>query len=426
VIILDTALAQRAASGNPVRVGLVGAGYMGRAIAFQVERTIGLQLVGIANRTPERATRILHELGDSAPRFCDEPDGVDDAIRRGAHVVTSSPSALLRSEGVDVIIEATGQVEFGAHVVVDAIGTGKHVVMVNAELDATVGPILKAHADRAGVVLTNTDGDEPGVAMNLIRYVRTIGLEPVLAGNIKGFIDNHRTPDTQRAFAESVGQGATMITSFADGTKLAMEATLLANATGFGVAQRGMKGPECGHVRDVMQFFEPDELLGHGLVDYVLGAEPGSGAFVVGYGTEPIPQQYLQYFKLGDGPFYVFYIPWHLPNTDAPLSAARAVLFRDATVAPLGPPVCDVVAMAKRDLAKGDLLDGIGGFTCYGAIENAAVSRRNRLLPMGVAADCMVVRGVPADEPITYDDVRLPQNRLVDTLRSEQDRAFTS
>ena len=133
---------------------------------------------------------------------------MDDAAARGTVAVTADPAAICAAESVDVVIEATGEVEFGASVVLDALGSRKHVVLVNAELDATVGPMLKRKADDAGVVFTNTDGDEPGVTMNLLRYVRTIGLEPVLVGNIKGFIDPHRNPDTQQAFADSVGQRA--------------------------------------------------------------------------------------------------------------------------------------------------------------------------------------------------------------------------
>jgi predicted homoserine dehydrogenase-like protein len=407
-----------------VRLAIVGAGYMGRGIAAQAHAMPGLEVAAISNRTPDAAVRILEELGLGSPRSVETPDELDGAIARGEPVVADDPSPLCRAESIDVVIEATGEVEFGAHVVIDAIDNRKHVVLVNAELDATVGPILKAKAEEAGVVLTNTDGDEPGVAMNLLRYVRTIGLRPVLTGNIKGFIDPHRNPDTQKGFADSVGQRPKMITSFADGTKLSMEATIVANAAGFRVAERGMKGNHCAHVREVVGFFEPEELLSGGIVDYVLGAEPGSGAFVVGYGDSPIPAQYLGYFKMGDGPFYVFYTPWHLPHAEAPLTAARAALFHDAAVTPLGAPRCDVVTIAKRDLRKGETLDGIGGFTCYGTIENADASRRERLLPMGLSEGCELLVDVAADEPVTRDDVRLPEGRLVDELRAEQDRVF--
>jgi predicted homoserine dehydrogenase-like protein len=427
VIILDKALERRAAEGNPVRVAIVGGGYMARGIAAQILAGLpGLSLVGISNRHPDRAWRILEECGVSSATGVATVDDLERELGRNVLAVVADPMLLCRAREIDVVIETTGEVEFGAHVAVEAIENRKHVVLVNAELDATVGPMLKVRAERAGVVVTNTDGDEPGVSMNLLRYVRTIGMRPVLAGNIKGFIDPHRTPETQKAFADSVGQQAKMITSFADGTKLAMETTIVANAAGFRVARRGMYGHKCAHVKEVLDLFDLEELLRQGVVDYVLGAEPGSGAFVVGYCDRPLPQQYLKYFKMGDGPLYLFYMPWHLPHAEAPLTAARAAIFHDAAVSPLGAPSCDVVTMAKRDLDAGEVLDGIGGFTCYGTIENFEQSRVERLLPMGLSEGCEIVRPVPADRPVTYEDVTVPPGRLADELRREQDQHFRS
>ncbi len=425
MIILDQALAERAAVGRPVRIGIVGGGYMARGIAAQILGGLeGVALVGISNRHPEAARRILDECGVAAVSDVDTADRLARELERGTPAVVLDPELLCRAREVDVVIEVTGEVEFGARIAVEAIDQRKHVVLVNAELDATVGPILKVRAQQAGVVVTNTDGDEPGVTMNLLRYVRAIGLRPVLAGNIKGFIDPHRTPETQKTFADSVGQRAKMITSFADGTKLAMETTIVANAAGFRVARRGMYGHTCAHVKEVLALFDADELLRQGVVDYVLGAEPGSGAFVVGYCDRPLPQQYLKYFKMGDGPLYIFYTPWHLPHAEAPLTAARAAIFHDAAVTPLGAPQCEVVTVAKRDLGAGEVLDGIGGFTCYGVIENVSESRRERLLPMGLSEGCRVVRPIPADQPVTYEDVVLPAGRFADVLRSEQDAHF--
>ncbi|MBA3375003.1 MAG: NAD(P)-dependent oxidoreductase, partial [Actinobacteria bacterium] len=171
--------------------------------------------------------------------------------------------------------------------------------------------------------------------------------------------------------------------------------------------------------------YEPEELLSGGLVDYVLGAEPGTGAFVVGYSEHSTHREYLRHFKMGDGPFYVFYTPWHLPHAEAPLTAARAAIFHDASVAPRAGPRCDVVTIAKRDLRSGEVLDGIGGFTCYGTIENVAVSRSERLLPMGLSEGCELAIDVGIDQPITYDDVRIPSGRLADRLRREQDGQFS-
>jgi predicted homoserine dehydrogenase-like protein len=178
-------------------------------------------------------------------------------------------------------------------------------------------------------------------------------------------------------------------------------------------------------VNDVLNLFSADQFLSGGWVEYVLGAEPGTGAFVVAYDDDPSRQHYMKYFKMGNGPFYVFYRPWHLPHLEVPLTIARAVLFRDAAVTPLAGPSCDVIAMAKRDLEAGDELDGIGGFTCYGMIENYEVSRSENLLPMGLSGGCRATRDIRKDEPISYDDVQLPEGRLADKLRAEQNSRFT-
>jgi len=304
-----------------------------------------------------------------------------------------------------------------------AIEHGKHVILMNAELGATVGPILKVYADGAGVVITDADGDQPGAIMNLYRFVKTIGYQPVLAGNIKGLQDPYRTPETQREFALKHRQKPRMVTSFADGTKISMEMAIVANATGFKVGRRGMYGPRCDHVNDALKLFPLTQLLGGGLVDYILGAEPGPGVFILGYNEHPIKQQYLQYLKMGDGPLYVFYTPYHLCHLEVPLTVARAVLFQDAAITPLGSPVCEVITVAKRDLKAGEVLDGIGGFTCYGVLDQAEVCQAESLLPMGLSEDCLLIRDIPKDRALTYTDVKVPEGRVCDRLRAEQ-RAY--
>ncbi len=425
MIIVDTALRKREALDQPIRVGLVGVGYMGRGIAQQLLTPLrGIRLVAMSNRTLSRCERVLADAGVESPLHVSNSSRLEDAIETGNLAITDDPMLLCEAENIDLLIESTGNVEFGAQFSTKAIDHGKHLVLVNAELDAVVGPILKARAERAGVVLTNTDGDEPGVAMNLLRFVDTIGYRPVMAGNIKGFYDPHRNPDTQRGFAEEVNQNVHMITSFADGTKLSMETTLLANAAGLGVLKRGMHGHRCEHVKDILDHFSPDELLNQGAVEFVLGAEPGTGAFVVGYNEDPIKQEYMQYFKMGDGPLYLFYTPYHLPQVQVAVTIGRAALFHDAAVTPIGRPMCDVVTMAKRNLKAGQTLDGIGGFDAYGTIENADISQANELLPMSLSADCRLTRDVAQDEPISYADVTLPANRLCDQLRAEQNEHF--
>lgn len=421
MIIVDTALEKRRLANNPVRVAMVGAGYMGRGIALQIEKYLpGMRLVAIANRTISEAIKAYQKAGIESPVTVENRTQLDETISKGGYAVTDDALLLCEADGIEAIIEATGHVEFSAHVVLKGLKNGKHMILMNAELDATVGPILKVYADRAGVVLTNADGDQPGVMMNLYRFVKSIGYQPRLVGNIKGLQDFYRTPATQKGFAEQHGITAQMATSFADGTKISMENAIVANATGFKVARRGMYGPRCKHVSEAVNLFPLEELMETGLVDFILGAEPGPGVFVLGYNDHPERKNYMHYFKMGDGPLYVFYVPYHLPHLEVPLTAARAVLFHDAAVTPLAGPVCDVVTIAKRDLKAGEQLDGIGGFTCYGMIDNYEVSLKHDLLPMGLSEGCRLKIDVPRDKAISNADVVFPADRLCDRLRVEQ------
>src|SRR5215468_693149 len=293
-MIVDSALREREDAGRPIRVGMVGAGATGRAIALQLGTPVpGLRLVAIANRTPEHAQRAFCEAGIMWWRRAGSAQEAEAFIATGTPVLTEDPSVLTSCDAIDILVEVTGTVGPAARVVLDAFSHGKHVVLVNAELDSLLGPILKTKADQAGVVITHTDGDEPGVAMTLLRYLRSLGLRPVAAGNIKGMVDYYRTPETQRAFAEKHDQDARKVTSFADSTKLSMEATVLANATGFRVGRRGMHGPACAHVSELATLLPASDLLAGGIVDYALGAAPHTGAFVVIHETNALKQTQL-------------------------------------------------------------------------------------------------------------------------------------
>lgn len=428
MIIIDNALKQRAAAGKPIQVGMIGAGFMGRGIANQIVNSVpGMRLAAIANRTIAQASRAYAEAGAAAPLEVTSPNELDDAVRAGRYGITEDPLVVCRAETIDAIIEVTGAVEFGAQAVWEAIAHGKHVILMNAELDGTIGPILKVHADKAGVVVSGCDGDQPGVQMNLYRFVKGIGLTPLLCGNIKGLHDPYRNPTTQKGFAEKWGQQPTMVTSFADGTKISFEQAIVANATGMQVARRGMLGYNFdGHVDELTKRYDVDELKGlNGIVDYVVGTKPGPGVFVLATHDDPKQRHYLNLYKLGEGPLYSFYTPYHLCHFEAPLSVARAVLFGDAVLAPLGRPYVEVITAAKTDLKKGQTLDGLGGYMTYGLAENAAVLQDENLLPIGLAEGGRLTRDVAKDEVLTRDDVILPEGRLCDRLRAEQDKLFS-
>ncbi len=419
---VDTALQEREAKGNPIRVGMVGAGATGRAIALQLGTPVpGIRLMAIANRTLAHGERAFREAGISGWRRVESAREAEAAINRGVPVLTDDPMVLTACGAIDILVEVTGTIAPAAHVVLDAFAHSKHVVLVNAELDSLIGPILKVKADEAGVVLTHTDGDEPGVAMTLYRYLRSLGLRPVAAGNIKGMVDYYRTPETQQAFAAKHDQDARKVTSFADATKLSMETTVLANATGFHVGRRGMYGPACKYVRELANLLPADQMLETGLVDYSVGASPHTGGFVVVYEESPLKKTQLAYYKIGDGPFYVFYTPFHLPHIQLASTIGRAVILRDPTVAPLGGPVCEVVTVAKRDLKAGERLDGIGGFCSYGLIDNSATVRATGGVPIGLSEGCVLRRDIAKDSVITFADVEEPvRDALLARLWQEQ------
>lgn len=444
MIIIDNALQARQEAGNPIQAGMVGAGFMGRGVANQIINSVpGMTLAAISNRNVEAARRAYQEAGAGEPDNVSSLQAIENSIGAGRPAITDDPSLLCRAGAIDVLIEVTGAVEFGAGVVVKGIAHGKHIVLMNAELDGTIGPILKKYADRAGVVLTACDGDQPGVEMNLYRFVKGLGLTPLVCGNIKGLQDCRRNPATQRGFAEQWGQNVNMVTSFADGTKISFEQAIVANGTGMTIARRGMQGhdfrlhrdelvqkynlEDTGHIDDLTKLYNEEELrqLG-GIVDYVVGVKPGPGVYVFATHDDPRQRHYLSLYKMGKGPLYSFYSPYHLCHFEVPLSVARAVLFGDSVLSPRGGSCVEVVATAKIDLEKGESIDCIGGYKTYGQCETAAIAGARKLLPMGVAEGCRLRKGVKQDQVLTYGDVELPAGRLCDRLRAEQNSEFAS
>lgn len=429
MIIVDTALQKRAAAGNPIRVAMVGAGFMGRGVALNILKSVeGMDLVAISNRHIDGARRAYNEAGVDEVVEVSNVAELNDAIAKGKYAITDNALALCEADGVDAVLEVTGAIEFGVEVALKTIENRKHIILMNAELDSTLGPLLKTKADAAGVVFTNVDGDQPGVMVNLFRFVKGMGVKPVLCGNIKGLQDPYRNPTTQKAFAEQWGQQPHMVTSFADGSKISFENAIVANATGMRVAKRGMHGPTVEPrtpIEGAVDWFPLEDLQdGPGIVDYVVGAVPNGGIFVLGTHDDPKQQHYLSLYKVGPGPLYCFYNPYHLCHFEVHNTIARAVLFDDAAVAPLGAPLVEVVTTAKIDLKAGETLDGIGWYMTYGEAENADITHKERLLPMGLAEGCKLIRDVPKDQALTYDDVELPAGRKCDVLRAEQDKMF--
>lgn len=425
MIIVDTALEKLAAEGKSIKVGMVGAGFMASGTVLETFKyRKGMKIVGISNRNLEKAKKAYSQAGIKDVIEINTQAQLDGSIKDGKYSITEDAMLLCNSSEIDVILEMTGNVEFGAKVALESIKNKKHFVSFNAELFGTLGAILKKYADEARVVFTLADGDQPVVQMNLYRFVKGIGVRPVLCGNIKGLQDEYRNPTTQEGFAKKWGQNVEMVTSFADGSKISFEQAVVANATGMGVLKRGMTGPtvETGtKIDDSINWYPQDKLLeGNGFVDYVVGAFPGPGVFVLGTIDDPIQKHYLNLYKLGEGPLYCFYTPYHLCHFEVPNTIARAYLFNDAGLTPKGAHTVDVCAAAKKDLKKGEVLDGIGGYTVYGLCENSEIFLKEKLLPLGLMEGCKLKKDIAKDQVITFDDVELPEGRLSDRLWKEQ------
>jgi len=425
---LNDLLREREESGRPIRLALVGAGQMGRGMISQMERMMkGIRAVAVADIAVDRVVKAYEEAGVPADDLVVTSDvaAADQALQAGKRVATPDASLLSRLSPVEVVVEASGVPEVGARVAFDSILNRKHVVMLNVETDVTVGYLLRSMADAAGVVYTVSAGDEPGATKELYNFAQAMGFRIVALGKGKNNpLDREATPEKLAAEAKGKKMNPKMLCAFVDGTKTMVEMTALANATGLMPEKRGMHGPTAT-VEDLPRIFSLKSQGGilerEGVVDYVLGSV-APGVFAVVTTDQGAIIEDLQYLNVGPGPNWVFYRPYHLANLETPLSAARAVLLGETTIATVNKPVAETITVAKRDLKAGEKLDGIGQYTFYGLTEKASVAAEENLLPLGLAQGAFMAADVAKGEAIRYDQVELDYGSMIVHLRAIQDR----
>src|SRR5882724_5638782 len=410
-----------------IRTAVIGAGFMGRGLIYQLCHTPGMFPALLVVRDVNKGVDAYRTCGFNPQDIIvsDNPRVLADAVQRKKPAITPDIDVATSVIPIDVFIEATGHVEYGARCALSAILHRKHFVSLNAETDATVGPILKQKADQAGTVYTNADGDQPGVLMRLIEYCRGCGFEVRCAVNCKGFMNIRATPDSIKEWAIKQNTSPRMTTAFTDGTKMNIELNVVCNAANLLPTKRGMIGVKTDLKNALKDFQNSGALTDFGTVDYTLAGDFAGGVFVIARAEHPeMVKPYLRYLKMGDGPDYLFYRPYHLCHIETPLSAAEAVIYREPTIAPLGAPICHTIALAKCDLSAGETLDGIGGFNVYGELDSAENSQG--FLPIGLAENIQLTRPIPQDQPIPLDAVELDDSSLLVKLWREQDRMSTS
>lgn len=407
-------LAAREAAGNPIRVGIIGCGEMGTDLVTQIARMRGLRVAAIADRSGSNAREAIRIARMDADRgiHVDGLPRLNAAIDRGQIAITDDAHTMLRSGQIDVVIDATGRPAAGAELGLATIRQGKHLIMMNVEADVTIGAYLKAEADKAGIVYTVGAGDEPTATMELINFVGALGYPIVATGKGKNnpfHID--AVPDDFREEAIRRNMNPRMLVEFIDGSKTMVEMATIANATGLTIDVPGMHGPEAtlDTLQDVLCPREDGGILHRkGVVDFTTGKGVAPGVFVVVELDHPRLCERMHDLKLGGkGPYYTFYRPHHLTSLEVPLSAARAVLYRQAEMFPLPVPMVEVCARAKRDLHPGDILDSIGE-TCYRSFAlRADEARAENAWPVGVIAGGKVTQKIAKGALITRDKVAI-------------------
>ena len=427
---LHQELAKLEHEGRPIRVGVSGAGWIGSGFVAQVAHVPGMQIRVLADVDTRAARNAFLATGLRQEDIveAEAPGPAEDALRAGKQVITGSYTLAAQLESVDIVADVTPSPATGAETALACIEHGKDVVLVNIEADVTVGRILNRMAQQAGVLYTVSSGDEPGCLMELWDFVSTLGYEPVVIGKGKNNpLDPSATPESVADSARRAGKDPYQVASYVDGTKTMFEMTCAANATGCLPMQRGMCGPEAT-LETVSQVFALQEDGGitkfPGAVDFVQGSAMAGGVFVtVRIGDERI-QADLEYLKVGKGKYYTFFRPYHLWFLEAPISVARAFLYKQSTLVPLDRPVAEVMTVAKRPLRAGERLDDFGGFTFYGVMDRAEAAHALNTLPVGLAPGARLVRPVLQGAIITWEDVQLDESSPVVKLRRRQDENF--
>mgnify|MGYP006288173979 CR=1 FL=1 len=428
---LNAMLEARERAGNPVRIGLVGAGQMGTDVVAETTMMLGIEVVAIADIDPDRA-RAAYEIAGVEKAVVDAQTWAeaDRAVRNGRCIAVSDFRLITDMQTVDVMLEATGVPEVGSRAALRAARNGQQLAMMNVETDITVGPILRWYADQQGVQYALAAGDEPAACKELYDFADALGFTIVAVGKGKNNpLDRHAKP-TDITWAEEAarrGLSPTMLIEFVDGSKTMIEMAAVSNATGLVPDVRGMHGPMTHReiLERVFRLEEDGGLLHRvGVVDYGVG-KVAPGVFLIVRTDHPRLREAMVLRDMGSGPYYTLFRPYHLCSIEVPLTCALLVIEGRSNMAPLDHLTSEVFAVAKQHLTPGDTLEEIGGSSFYGLIDRYEVARAERLLPIGLAKGAKVIRPVKPDQPLTLDDVLLSEPSVLLSLRRLQDRWFS-
>lgn len=414
-------------NNKPIKVSIVGAGLMGKGLVSQLMLVKGMIPSLVVSHKIEDTIEAFTLAGISRDdiKIAKNLVDINIALEQNKYVVTDVTEYATKANLIDVVVDATGVPNTGAEIALDAILNKKHIIMLNIEADVVVGPILNQLAKNAGVVYTGTAGDEPGAVKEIVDFAEATGFQVLAMGKGKNNpIDYDATPESVRKEALRSKLKPLRLASFVDGTNTMVEMAAMANSTGFIPDIRGGHGPTTD-VKNLPKVYSLKEeggiLNNYKIIDYAHGIAPG--VFVIVTSSLPQVHQEMKFLKMGDGPNYVLYRPYHLTSLETPISIARAALYNEPTIAPQSNKlVAEVITRAKVDLKKGQTLDGIGEYTVYGSIDTYEKAKEENLLPIGlVNRNTIVKRDIRKGEFITYDMVELDKSTMIYKLRQLQD-----
>jgi predicted homoserine dehydrogenase-like protein len=389
-----------------IRIALIGIGTMGKALFYQCHISPAFDCVAIADLKIERAIEAAKWLGKDF-RVVASTIEAEDVISQGKIAISDDGALIAACHNYDCLVESSSSIKEAAHFSEIAIRNGKHLILMNSEIDLIFGPYLMKLAERNNVVFTSCDGDQHTVLKRMMNDIQLWGFDIIMAGNIKGFLDKYSNPTKIIPEADKRNLDYKMATAFTDGTKLNIEMALVANGTGLRAVKPGMTGHYAKTVHEVFELFDFEEIWksGSGSVDYIIGAEPGGGVYLIGRHENEYQQYMMNYYKMGQGPYYLFYRPYHLCHVESLLCVAEAFYAKEPLLMPEYGFVTNVYTYAKKDLKAGEILDGIGGYLTYGMIENLTDNELSPGLPICLAEGVKLKRDIHKDGKICLSDL---------------------
>ena len=412
-------------NGESIKLAIIGCGKMGASLISQLSKIDAMEVKLVVDRNPRKAIKALVQAGVSEDKiiYTDDYNEGYEVLEKGFVAVSTNHRLAYKLLQINAVVDCTGNPPFGAVIARKTIQYHKHMISFNVECDATVGPVLHDMAKKAGVVYTGILGDEPGAIIDLVDNAYGMGLKVLVAAKGKNNpLDNYATAEILEEEAKQKGLSPRMLTSFVDGTNTMIELNAVCNALGFLPDTFGCHGITTSPERAVEDFklkADGGVLNSYGIVDFSPGMAPG--VFIIVTSDQEDVRDLMKFLGFGDGPNYLLYRPYHLTSLEAPITIYDAVVENEPSIAPIHGQVADTVTVAKRDIKKGEKLEGIGSDRVFGKLTSHDRCLNEDLLPIGlITPNTEAIVDIKKDTVIDMSMVKIDEKATITRLRRRQ------